>query len=287
LRVAQPAVSTPQPHEPRFTAWKISSATHDGRTFFRGASASSAISIEDAQRLAHAEAKRRAEAAAAGLDTQQIGGRYPYPERVLNEPVLERILFSAAGATAPQELGRITRNSYHASVLNAYRVMFVDVDTIADTSNAPSEKLVSEAAALSALTDLVGSRPDLSFRVYMTRGGLRYLCTSRLFDPLASESQDILQRLRSDARYATLCRVQKCYRARLTPKYWRCTLPPEKSGWISRILGARPAAGLDEKKFATCRYAETVGRAIALPEIDHIVKLHDATTESASNKPLA
>lgn len=281
-------MSAPTPHEPRFTASKVSSATHGGRSCFRGATASSALGAADAERLALAEARRRAEAAARGLDAPGPGGRYPYPERVLDEPVLERVLFSPAGSTAATELGRITRNSYQASVLNAYRVMFVDVDTVADTSNAPTEKVVDAEAALAALAELVAARAALAFRVYMTRGGLRYLCTSQLFDPLSPDSRAILRQLRADERYAALCRVQKCYRARLTPKYWRCTATPEKAGsWLSRLIGSPPARQGHEKNFATCRYAETIGRAATLPEIDYVVQVHDAATEAASNKPLA
>lgn len=284
---------------PLYTASATACVELGKQSFFRSATASSAVSQEDARRLARALATTRARAAADGITPQSPNGTgYPYPERVLVEPILERLSLSTSGTG--DELARITRNSYQASVLNAYRVMFVDVDTEPDSSNASGEQPVSQSEALDALVALTGRRADLTFRVYATRAGLRYLCTSRLFDPLDEDSRNILAALRADKRYATLCRVQKCYRARLTPKSWRCLwtppapVPEERPrGFFARLFQQaaplRPRSIIDPVRFATCRYLETVGPPLRAtpPEIDLILRRHDATTEAGSGKPLA
>lgn len=270
---------------PRFTAWSAACVERDNRKFFRSASTSSAFSLADAQQQARKLARQRAEAAAAGQQPLTPEGTYPYPERVIVEPVLERI--TTPSSSGPQEIARITRNSYDASVLNAYNVMFVDVDTTADSSNSPEENPVSQSDALNALADLVHTRPELQFRIYFTKAGLRYLCTSHLFDPVSSESQDILNRLKADKRYALLCRVQKCYRARISPKYWRCLIKPERTGFFARLLRT-DFEHVDPKHFATCRYLETVGGPSEIPaEIELILRKHDQACEVTSSKPLA
>lgn len=277
---------SPPTETPCYTGWATAYVELNGRKFFRSASASSPISFVDAEQQARKLARERAEAAAAGKQPLTSDGTYPYPERVLVEPVLERLV--VPGPSGSHEIARVTRNSYDASVLNAYNVMFVDVDTTTDSSNAPEEKTVSQSEALEALADLIYSRPELQFRIYATKAGLRYLCTSHLFDPVSSESQDILKRLKADKRYTLLCRVQKCYRARLSPKYWRCVLKPtKKRGFFSRLLGSNETR-VNPRQFATCHYLETVGtNTIILPEIALVLRLHDEASEAFSAKPLA
>ncbi len=271
---------------PRFTAWAVAAAEKAGQTVYRSASATSAVSQKDAEAKAHEAARRRAEGAGPGPRIPHVDDRYPYPERVVVEPVLDRIV------AADHEIGRLTRNGYGATVLNAYAVMFVDVDTEKDTSNAPAETLVDAGQAIAALGDLCARRHELAFRVYQTRAGLRYLCTSRLFDPASSEASEILAALHSDRRYRVLCRVQRCFRARLTPKPWRCRLPlaaQPKRGIFTRLTGGMGSGGLTNPDyFATCRFLQAVGTDIPVDATARVIwELHDRLTEAVSTKPLA
>lgn len=277
---------------PRFTATAIAAHKSGERTFFRSANAHSATSEAEAHAIAKALARERAVAAANGGIPLSPAGQYPYPDRAIVEPVLERM----DDPTHPgRELARLTRNSYLATVLNAYDVMFVDVDTAADTSNAPEEKPVRETDALDALASLCTARPDLGFRVYATRAGLRYLCTSRRFEPRSPDSAEILRLLLADPRYARLCRTQNCYRARLTPKYWRChTAAPAQSDprpWWKRLFQpVRMPDWVNEDDFATCHFVRTVGTESSTdadPGIALIVARHDAATLAHEGKPLA
>ncbi len=273
---------------PRFTASRIAGASDGkGKTFFRSGSATSAVSQQDAEVQARALAQQRAQNAAAGIPPQTALGTYPYPERVLVEPVLERANWQDGAEEI--EIARITRNSYGASVLNAYRMLFVDVDTRADPSRktAGPEAIVEEKTALSLLEQLVAERPELSFRIYATHSGLRYLCTSHPFDPAAPDTLDLMRRLRADPRYVTLCRVQKCFRARLTPKPWRCHVElPRPRGFFSRLFA--PKAAFRPEAFATCQFRGAVGgNNQPLPEIADLLARHDELTEALSGKPLA
>jgi hypothetical protein len=275
---------------PRFVASEVACAEAGDQRFFRGAAATSSLSQADAENRARLLAKARAEAAAHGTTTAPPGGGYPYPTRTIYEPVLERVdLAAAAGESA--EIARLTRNAYGATVLNAYTVLFVDVDTAADSSNQPGAKIVPAETAIGALAEVCAARPDLRFRVYSTKAGLRYLCLSRLFDPVAAETRDLLASLHSDPRYALLCRVQKCFRARLTPKPWRCLAarpPPAPGlfGWLKQAMSSPLEP--EPAKFATCRFLEVVGTAAAVhPAAQRILEIHDRLTEVASTKPLA
>ena len=59
--------------------------------------------------------------------------------------------------------------------------------------------------------------PDLS-----DGGGLRVIVADRLMEPSSEEAGQLLERMGSDPLYVRLCRNQESFRARLTPKPWRC-----------------------------------------------------------------
>ncbi|MDR2982483.1 MAG: hypothetical protein LBV12_09590 [Puniceicoccales bacterium] len=286
---------------PKYTAEAIACFEFGGRTYFRSATAASSASVEDAKIQAKALARERAETAARGGKPEAQGDVYPYPERILVEPVLDRIEFT--DSTGIRELGRITKNRYNSNVLNSYQIMFVDVDTRVDSDDAtrsnrkqvrdgvalPDTAIVPEDAAMQALMDVVRDNVNLGFRIYATRAGLRYLCTTHLFDPTDFKSQELLRRLKSDNRYVTLCRVQKCFRARLTPKPWRCLVKtPRPSGFLARLFSPSGRMTCKVENFATCQFVDAVGAADrVLPEIGRIIELHDEMTEVSSGKPLA
>jgi hypothetical protein len=276
-------VNPPQPPFPRFSASDITSAERNGEVFFRGARATSAVSQAEADELAAKLARERADAAARGEPTVGSDGGYPYPSQGLVEPVLEQVFLPASSPAV--EIGRITRNNYEAAVLNTYGVMFVDVDTMAAPDTSP-DRIVDQDIALSALVAACEERKDLGFRVYATRAGLRYLCTSRTFDPVSTESHELLHSLKSDPRYATLCRVQKCYRARITPKPWRCVEPAKPKGFFAKIFQSGPVPS-DPANFATCHFLQAVGSAVADPAAAKIQQLHDDACGAQSSRPLA
>lgn len=129
--------------------------------------------------------------------------------------------------------------------------------------------LMTRRQADRALKDFVATNPEFGFRVYATHSGLRYLCTSHLFDPSSRVVQKILTMLGSHIQYRFMCEDQGNFRARLTPKPWR-------------NLG---------NDYAVCKFIKHVGTTaidlMAREEVEHIIAYHDEQTFARSVKKLA
>ena len=251
------------------------------------------ISVEDAR----GQAVQRAQAMAAAFLGGQRLNRYAYGSRPIREEVVDVISKGAA------ELGLITRNAYGALVLNAARAMFVDIDFKPATAGASlsgalrglvGKPPAPEAAYLPAIEQWVRRSPGLGARVYRTAAGLRCLVTSDTFDPAHPATLDLMQSLGGDPLYITLCRQQESFRARLTPKPWRCgaTQPPSRFPWISPGQESayrqwEAAYGRAAGGFAVCRLVGTYGDARLHPEIEPIVALHDQYCGVAGQLALA
>jgi hypothetical protein len=91
-----------------------------------------------------------------------------------------------------------------------------------------------------------------------------------------------------------LCRGQGCFRARLTPKPWRCGIgkPPSRYPWetvqAERVYREweetydRAAAG-----YTVCRLVREIGERALHPDIAPIVALHDRMACSTREMGLA
>jgi hypothetical protein len=193
-----------------------------------------------------AEAQSLADQAVQQLADRIRGGSYPpkhggyYPNRPFREQLLQEIK-NGTGKTSAV----ITRNSYGCHVLNTERVMFVDIDLpepkksgglfkklfgkpeIAPPTNPQSE-------AMARIENWTRLNSDWGWRVYRTRSGLRLLVTQNLFDANSDVVNRVFEALGSDPLYRKLCNSQNCFRARLTPKPWRCGLrrKPERWPWL-------------------------------------------------------
>lgn len=240
------------------------------------------------QAAAHAREllRAQAEAIAAGRPRD----RYLYHDRPLREEILDRC---APGVV-------ITRNRYGAEVLNTERVAFVDVDVdLASDSRpgffarlfgahdpGPGQALADQLEVLRAALKGIASA-----RVYRTHSGLRLLLTDRLHVPDAPETLRMLEGLGSDPLYRTLCREQRCFRARLTPKPWRVGLqamphrwpyadPRGVEAWVTRYRTRSEA-------LASTRYLETLGDEAEVAEVRAVVELHDRLSGAHSERELA
>lgn len=250
-------------------------------------------SLADAQRLAEDRAARLA----AKLSRGEPLNRYGYSDRPLREEQLE-VYDDEAGKT----LAVITRNSYGALVLNAARAMFIDID-LPEAKSAGGgflgklfggKQSSPEEDALERIKRWAARRPDNGVRVYRTAAGLRGLVTSYPFHPADGEAQAILRELGSDPLYITLCRAQESFRARLTPKPWRCGMPNPPSpfphetsqaqhGHAQWLVKYETAA----TQYATCRLVGHYGDTRPHPEIEPIVAVHDKHALAAHKLPLA
>jgi hypothetical protein len=260
---------------------------------FRTIIRTSRVSQEDADERARLAAIALANHVAQGGEDPES---YAYEVKNTEERLMEVLLRpgQSLAQRIQEEIGRITENKYGAEVLNVRRVMFVDVDTVLEQTDKSTAGVVPEAEANQLLDEFCNENSAFGFRVYKTWGGLRYVCTSGLFDPTSQLVKDILTRLRADQSYKALCRTQKCFRARLTPKPWRMGMAlriplglrylnarhPDYAQWRAEYLTKIP-------NFATCHYQRSVGNPTAHPDALLVVNLHDTVTGASSSKPLA
>ncbi|MHB1155562.1 MAG: hypothetical protein ACYC26_01855 [Phycisphaerales bacterium] len=246
------------------------------------------VSMDEAKRCAVERARRIVERLSKGQDVQ---GGYPYPNRPIREQIIERD--DGAGWA-------ITRNSYGSLVLNAANAMFVDIDLpvlgighligrlFGKKKSDPSQAIIEQTRQV--VTNMSG----MGARLYRTAGGFRLLITSETYDPTGDLTHDLLKAFGTDQRYATLCKVQECFRARLTPKPWRCGVPrfTERYPFKDYAHEQRMAAWVSEydraiRNFGVCHCIESIGNGAIAPAIEPIVKLHDQHACRNGGAPLA
>jgi hypothetical protein len=248
-------------------------------------------SLAEAQQLADARAKELADRFQNGRQLD----RYSYGIRPLREEVVQSIQ-NANG----KEIGVVTRNGYGALVLNAASAMFIDIDFPEEGLGDALGKLFGrqptspESSHLQTIERWARGYPDLSMRVYRTFGGLRCLITNELFDPTQESSLALMRALKSDPLYVTLCKQQESFRARLTPKPWRCdtTRPPSGYPWdnASQEQVYRRWEQTYQRasaRFTTCRLVKEIGKVRLHPDITPILNLHDESACSKKNLNLA
>ena len=211
-------------------------------------------------------------------------------------PVREEILQVHEDSNG-QALAVITRNRYGARVLNVDRVLFLDIDLPPQGLIQKLKSLFSgmppDDKAMESIKAALKQHGRGSFRIYRTAAGYRVIAVDREYDPKSSEAQALMQNTGTDPAFSRLCKTQQSFRARLTPKPWRCGLPlppgkyprPEKaqhgfSTWLAKYEA-------NCTKYATCRYLETIGSSDTLDSIKDIIDIHDRETKCMDSGPLA
>jgi hypothetical protein len=216
--------------------------------------------------------------------------RYEYLEHPLKEEIIDTVEIDG------RETALITRNRYGAMVLNSASAAFADIDLPKVKANGFFDAILlafSKArrkerekalldTALQVLRDWLDNNPGHSFRVYRTRAGLRLLFTDKLYEPTSEETLTILKMLGSDPLYRRLTEKQQCFRARLTPKPWRCDCltPPYRYPWNDENEKRQYRQWEDQYRqkcrgYKACELIEEFGRTSDNKEIDAIIRLHD------------
>ncbi|MBL9125960.1 MAG: hypothetical protein JNG90_20120 [Planctomycetaceae bacterium] len=288
---------------PRF--WAKSTAEDvdsSGRPIAFSCWRSSDVSEDDARESALAVAQRTlrrwlAEGWHSGLPPSQ----YEYDSLPMREEVLERICDSHG-----ETLAAVTQNAYGALVLNAARVLFIDLDfppyspwewlwyhlqrLLRRPVQSPEEQ--REAAIRARLEAFVRQEPGGAVRLYRTFAGMRAIVIHKLYDPVAPATNALLVALGTDPLYIRLCRAQECFRARLSPKPWRCEHRANPIRWPRETEEAQQAFERWQAKYvkrqaayATCWFRETLGSERVHPEAAEILAIHDRMTRC--QEPLA
>jgi hypothetical protein len=224
----------------------------------------------------------------ANPETRELD-RYQY---TINDVICEEVI-DRMEADDGHEHAVISRNAYGSLVLNATRVMFIDIDiesTIPRVGlvgrlfgkQAPSAAAIAEEK-LTRVREWQDQHTDYAFRVYRTAAGLRLIVPNRIFDSIGPAEFRVMEELNSDPLYRQLCRSQKCFRARLTPKPWRIGLKSPGVKFPFSESGSRQA--FDEwyrlysdraKQWAVCEYVEHIGQNTMHPSAAPIIELHDS-----------
>ncbi len=258
----------------------------------------SSRSLAEAQTLADQAARQLAERFRAGAYPPKHGGYYP--DRPFREQVLQEIKDDAGEMSAV-----VTRNCYGCLVLNTARVMFVDIDLPEPKpSGGFFKKLFSkpaltppsneQSAAMATIENWTRNNSRWGWRIYRTRAGLRLLATQALVAADSAEVENVFEALGADPLYQKLCKAQKCFRARLTPKPWRCGLhdKPERWPWLDAKREKQFQKWEAEYQsysadWATCEFVRHIGNPDMHPGVRSILELHDGPTKAESKLQLA
>lgn len=266
-------------------------------------------SLNEAKTLAKQAAERIARRIRQG---EPFPERYSYGER----PLREEVLLEEKDREG-NYLYVLTRNLYGSIVLNTAHTMFIDVDL---ESSAPTNlsffewlkllfgkrdlraeaeeerkaKLEAEKIAMARLEEWLTVRSDWGVRVYRTKAGLRYLVTHASFEPGGKEAEEIMIFLNCDVQYRKLCKIQESFRARLTPKPWRCgcvrppaSFPYQSGTEIQQMNEWIRNYERRSLEWGTCRFVKQLGNPALDKYTSTVVKLHDQMTRAEEELPLA
>lgn len=258
---------------------------------------------DDGREEAHQSALAAAQQALVRLLRGERLERYTYGGLPLREEVLQTLADSQG-----EPFLAVSRNRYGAIILNTARVAFLDLDFPAMPAglqlksllarllgtSVPSADAQREAEVWTRLQEFVAVHPGCGFRVYRTCAGMRAIATHDLFDPASPATLDMLRQLNTDPLYVRLCQAQECFRARLTPKPWRCGCGPNPVSWPRDDAGQQARFeeweaeySAAQQSYATCRLLGTLGAEHVLPEVDQVIRLHDQITRCEDKLTLA
>lgn len=199
----------------------------------------------------------------------------------------------------------VTRNAYGARCLNVPDVLFADIDFAEEPGSplywASGVLLVAAAMAIAGPSrNLWGIGFALFIALIMT--GPLALSLHRLWQrlgpgPLEPAVGEFFAVLGTDTVYGHMCRSQRCFRARVSPKPWRIGiethLRPRPGHWpvAAERMGLRTAWVTDYEAraagFASCRFEAEFGTAPIDSHAAEVQRLHDHWCRAGTDLPIA
>ena len=188
----------------------------------------------------------------------------------------------------------ITRNRYGAQVLNAERLLILDIDKpkpsfgdLFRRKDARQDKL-----KIFDMVKKLASTPKYQgygFRIYETFQGARVIVLGMDFDARDRDTINVMSEFHCDELYMAICHKQGCFRARLTPKPYRMNMRRYKvqfprEGDDTEFQGWLADYEKESRNFNVCRLVEQVGVNQYLSDA---VRLHDEITGINFRQPLA
>lgn len=248
-------------------------------------------SLEDALRVGEARAQAASELFEKGDHPEHTyyGGDHPFKEAIVEEVTVDDTVLAV-----------LSRNRYGCVILNVPDIFIADLDiTKSGGIGAFIARLFGrhvpsfEDKLLDRLDAVCTENPTLGFRLYRTMKGYRAFMTNGLLATDDARSQELLEALGSDKLYMTLCKRQSCYRARLTPKPWRCGArqPRDTFPYMTPAKEASHRRWKQDytehiKDYATCSLIGQFGSETTHPKVEQMIALHDRYTLNGET-PLA
>lgn len=141
------------------------------------------------------------------------------------------------------------------------------------------------------------ANPSWHLRLYRTPLGFRVLAMHRTFDPTEADVTRCFEALNTDVLYRQMCRNQRCFRARVSPKPWRIGISahlrprpgvwpvaperlPDRQRWVEHYQARA-------QEFAACRFVEQLGSQSVHPDTLAVQRLHDELSRATSNLAIA
>lgn len=246
-----------------------------------------------------AEADARAEAARERTEERWRAHRPDFASSQYVEgdyaaqPAREEILHELHGATG-DVVALVTRNSYGAQILNTDRLLMIDIDEPQSLFGRLKRLLFRQPnkrddQMVAAVED---SGPE-RFRTYRTAAGWRLICVSRAMAGVDEDAVALMRRFPVDPYYLRLCQRQHTFRARLTPKPWRCSClkPNFRYPYESEETLARSRQWISsyDQAAASFRTARLIGGGehSVHRDLASLVRLHDELCQVEHELPLA
>jgi hypothetical protein len=263
---------------------------NEGNEYNLNCWAGSAISEQDAQEKAYAKMQNWIARLAKG----QALGDYEYQTGEIREQLIEAIYNDNQ-----QLIAAITRNRYGALILNTDAVVIADVDIKRKTvgeffMRLFGKKIDKRSQCLANIQACHTNYATLNFIIYQTYAGFRVIITDYYHSPNPTQTTALFKDLGADELYAKLCRVQACFRARLTPKPWRCQspVPPHRFPRLTieqqtAFANWQCAYEIHSQHYAVCYKLMQLGQQAIDSEIANIIALHDSYVLKPKVVPLA
>ncbi len=154
-----------------------------------------------------------------------------------------------------------------------------------------------ENRAKNRIRKFVKQHPDWHLRLYRTPAGYRILVMHKTFDPTSEETWKFFSALKSDRIYMQMCKNQRCFRARVSPKPWRIGVTsqikprravwpitpdkmPERIKWIENYENAA-------RKYASCQFEEKLGSNTVNSKAEYVRSIHDKYANANAHWPIA
>jgi hypothetical protein len=139
--------------------------------------------------------------------------------------------------------------------------------------------------------------PDWQVVAYETPAGVRLLPVHASFDAADETTFQFMAFVEADPLYQRMCRLQKCFRARVSPKPWRAGVQDRfRAGGTWPVADTAKRAAREEwvrryervaPDFASCRLVESIGTGRVDPTIEQIRGLHDELCQAERSLALA